>query len=88
VDDVDVRVNIETAASEQHVQPLLSDNPYAEHTLVGSRASSVARGAFQRIGLETLAEKQLRATREALEMLYDVDIIALTTEQLREYGLK
>jgi hypothetical protein len=88
VDDVDVRVNIETAASEQHAQPPLSDNPHAEHTPVGSRASSVARGAFQRMGLETPAEKQLRATREALEMLYDVDIIALTTEQLREHGLK
>jgi hypothetical protein len=42
VDDIDIRVNIETAALEQHAQPLLSDNPYVEHTLVGSRASSVA----------------------------------------------
>jgi hypothetical protein len=40
------------------------------------------------MGLETLAEKQLCAIREVLEMLYNVDIIALTTKQLREHSLK
>jgi hypothetical protein len=51
---------------------------YANYTLAGSRASSVARRAFSKLSIKEAAKKQVRKVREALEAIFKKDLIAIT----------
>jgi ribosomal protein L31E len=51
---------------------------YANHTLVGSRASSVACRAFSKLSIKEAAKKQVREVREALKAILKKDLIAIT----------
>jgi hypothetical protein len=51
---------------------------YANYTLVGSRASSVARRAFSKLSIKEAAKKQVRKVREALKAIFKKDLIAIT----------
>jgi hypothetical protein len=61
---------------------------YANHTPAGSRASSVARRAFGKLSIEEAAEKQVREVREALEAMFEKDLIAMTAQQLADHASK
>jgi hypothetical protein len=51
---------------------------YANHTLAGSRASSVARRAFSKLSIKEAAKKQIRKVYKALEAMFEKDLIAIT----------
>jgi hypothetical protein len=51
---------------------------YANYTLVGSKASSVARRAFSKLSIEEAAKKQVYKVREALKAMFEKDLIANT----------
>jgi hypothetical protein len=51
---------------------------YANHTLVGSRASSVACRAFSKLSIKEAAKKQVREVREAQKAILKKDLIAIT----------
>jgi hypothetical protein len=62
--------------------------PHADDTPAGSRASSIARSAFSKMGTEDPVEKQLRIARDALDTLFEADLTIMTAQQLVEHSSK
>jgi ribosomal protein L31E len=61
---------------------------YANHTLAGSRASSVAYRAFSKLSIKEAAKKQVREVRKALKAMFKKDLIAITAQQLADHTSK